>query len=122
MKLVEKNGNAATLSPRTLTAPSSYSKVNMSCPVVSADFVSVKVFRKYLRSGEGPHAQPEPREVTQRKSTRYMTVAGPRGVPSSAGRAGSRGTHVRSDPLGDREQGGIEGQARHDAVAHGGAT
>jgi hypothetical protein len=84
--------HAATLSPRTLTAPSSYSKVNMSCPVVSADLVSVKVFRKYLRSGEGPHAQPEPREVTQHKSTRYMTVAGPRGgVQSSAGRVGSRG-------------------------------
>lgn len=38
----------ATSTPfRYTTAPSSYSKVNMSCPVVSADFVSVKVFRKY---------------------------------------------------------------------------
>ena len=92
----------------------------MSCPVVSADLVSVKVFRKYLRSGEGPHAQPEPREVTQHKSTRYLTVAGPRGAQT--GRVAGGGGYVRSDSFGDREQGGIEGQARHDAIAHGSAT
>jgi hypothetical protein len=96
----------------TRTAPSSKSTVKVSWPVSLAVLVRVKELRKYL-CGPSRWGGACLHSVSR---AGYAAPLGWSRVPHPPP------PNVRCDSLGDREQGGVEGQASDDPISHRGAT